>query len=127
MRLSINTGFITNSSSVVYHFPEELLEDPEVKAVLDAYGVSGGFISGNLYNRETCDTFAVTEEQKTIVANDLKSDLGPGPAIDITGATIVVVHGDEYTGLASMLASLLYKTLYRLDGHTERLEHVEYN
>lgn len=37
-RLAINVGFITNSSSCVYCFPQEILDDPEVSGFLNAYG-----------------------------------------------------------------------------------------
>ena len=62
--LRINTGFITNSSSVVHHFPQELWEHPEVQALAKTYGLdTEGYIGKDLWNRARCESVAITQEE----------------------------------------------------------------
>lgn len=111
MRLSANLGFITNSSSAVYHFPRALFEDPQVQAFIKAYGIDNGFVGSELWHRGECDTFAVTREQKEAVAYELihGSEYSSHPGINVDNDDVVVIYGDEYSGLTQELASLFKK------------------
>lgn len=115
--LSINVGFITNSSSVVHHFPREVLNDPRVQGFLKVFEIENGFIGGNMWHRGDCDTFAITREQKLDVQNALRhSDFGSeysscGPGIDTESDEIVIAYGDEYSNLVHALTALIQKVL----------------
>jgi len=112
LEVSINIGFITNSSSVVHHFPRELLELPEIKEFLRVMGIDGGYVGRNLWNRGECATIAITREEKLETLAELRSINEDGddytvPEIDVDGDTVVIVYGDEYESVASTLASML--------------------
>jgi hypothetical protein len=104
-------GFITNSSSAVHWFPKELLDVPEVRAFMAAYGLSGGTTGSDLWDRSRCDSVALTEAQKHEVRTQLSSaeySGGIGESIDPKDAsTFVVIYGDEYESVTSELAALL--------------------
>jgi hypothetical protein len=110
LRLSINIGFITNSSSVVHHFPRELFNDVRVKAFLDAFEVHGGFVGTDLWHRGECATVAMTKEQKEEAVRKLHGDgyeeYNP-PGITTTDDSVVIIYGDEHQSLAMSLAGLL--------------------
>lgn len=115
-QVGINIGFITNSSSVVYHFPRELLKDKNVAAFIEAMGIQDGFVGSNLWDRGDCETFATTKEQKAEALKALAEyDWGLGddfkpnhPPIPVNeDDRIVVVIGDEYPGLTMTLAQML--------------------
>lgn len=110
--LHINIGFITNSSSVVYHFPKELLKNKDIQAFLRAYEVEDGFVGDDLWHRARCGTVAITKEQKMLAQSRLKeaeySDFGHPPHIDVDDdATFVVVIGDEHFDIANALSHML--------------------
>lgn len=108
--IGINIGFVTNSSSMVYHFPKSLLDDPQVKAFLVAFEAEAGFVGSDMWNRSECATFAVTREQKEAAQADLNregyEDYRP-PGIDLDDETVTVIYGDEHPGLASMICQML--------------------
>jgi len=115
MRLSGVLGFITNSSSAIYHFPAELLEHPTVKLLLETYGVKDGYVGSYLWSRNTCETLAITRDQKERVIKDLDSINGDGepgyiitpPAVNLDDSQIVLIYGDEYPGLTSELCHIM--------------------
>lgn len=114
IKISVNTGFITNSSSVVHGFDQELLEDPDVAAFIQTYGMSEGFVGDVWYRSET--TFAVTPEQKQEVreafsTSEFSSRSIPG---DNDDDSVIIVYGDEYETITSELANLLYQASQRL-------------
>jgi hypothetical protein len=114
LRIGINIGFVTNSSSMVYHFPKELLANPEVKAFLDAFELHGGFVGSELWSRDTCTTVAMTKEQKLEVRAKLaESDYGGAPPINADDDSIVVIYGDEYQSIASTLARMLCQIAHK--------------
>ena len=112
--ISVNIGFITNSSSVVHHFPRKLLEHPKVAEFMRIYELSGGMIGDNLWHRGQCATIAMTTEQKQQVVRRL-DEINDGeteftytcPAIDVESDDIVIIYGDEYTSVASELSHML--------------------
>ena len=115
MKLSINSGFITNSSSVVHGFDKELLEDPDVAAFMAKYEIQGGYVNDVWYR--SCDSIAVTPEQKqNLIEQFASSDYSPR-AIPVKpdDNQIVVVYGDEYDSLASQLCGLLSSAAKRLE------------
>ena len=106
--ISINVGFITNSSSVVHHFPREVLEDPDVQAFMKTYEVEGGFVGSDMWHRGQCDTFAITQKQKRAVQTDLLSyEDCSSPGINVDSDDIVIVYGDEYSNLVQGLCDLI--------------------
>jgi hypothetical protein len=108
LRLGINIGFITNSSSCVHHFPRELLKDPKVAAFLTAFELHEGFVGSELWSRDSCTTVAMTKEQKREVQTKLGEMEGyPAPAIDTEDDSVVIIYGDEYHSIAQVLARLL--------------------
>jgi len=110
-RLVINVGFITNSSSAIHWFPKEVLENPDVKAFMEAYGLSRGHVGDDLWYRSNCDTIALTKEQKLDVSAQLSnSEYGGsiGASVDpVDDSTFVVIYGDEYQSVTSELAHML--------------------
>lgn len=114
--LAINIGFVTNSSSMVYHFPKSLLNDPKVKTFLDAFEVADGFVGEDLWHRGLCATFAVTKEQKQEADAKLNQpgyeDYRP-PGIDLSDDTVTVIYGDEHPGMASIICSMLKEAAER--------------
>lgn len=125
--IGVNIGFVTNSSSVVYHFPAEVLSHPDVKAFIEALEIRDGFVGEDLWNRGLCETFAVTKEQKAKVARELQdSEYCRGPAINVDSNEVVVIYGDEYPGLAMTLASLLQEAV-KAAGLGERVFGDDYN
>jgi hypothetical protein len=109
--IGINIGFVTNSSSVVYHFPRSLLQEPSIKAFLDAFDLHQGFVGSDLWHRGECATIAMTKEQKQEAQKQLRhSDYGEysrTPGINTEDDSVVLIYGDEYESVASILANLL--------------------
>lgn len=92
-RLAINIGFITNSSSCIYWFPKEILEDPTVDAFLSAYGFKQDFIGESL-SRSCCATFTCTLEGWNTMADRLSGGfqtIRPGEPGDV-----IIMYGDEH-------------------------------
>lgn len=115
-QISVVQGFITNSSSAIYHFDARVLEHPMVKHFIEAYEIQNGYVGDNLWYRSACDTFAITPEQKAQAQQDLESinaeewyqenpaslyffnQHHPGP---------IVIYGDEYPELTYHLGELM--------------------
>lgn len=121
LRLGINIGFVTNSSSVVYHFPTEVLQDPTVQAFLNAFEISGGFVGAEMWNRGSCASFAVTREQKeelnskfNSINDGEESSYSNLPQAPLEDDTVTLVYGDEYMSMASSLAHLLQEAAERM-------------
>ena len=129
--LQINTGFITNSSSQVCFFDRKLLDDPEIKAFLEAFSVSGGYIGPNLWHRGNCGSVLITQEQKEKARKELE-ELEEGffssyaPSVDGGEDTITIIYGDEYS---DDLAYILSRKLTALlnDGRQIGDEDYVYN
>jgi hypothetical protein len=107
-RLSLNVGFITNSSSVIYWFPKEILQDSEVVAFLNAYNLFQDDIGGSLWSRSSCATFSCTDEGWQEVHEELcvpdpdeeypfvvTPREGEGPPLGPPGS-VLILYGDEY-------------------------------
>lgn len=106
--ISANVGFVTNSSSVVYHFPREILEDESIKAFIKAFEIEEGYVGDNLWSRDTCQSFAITKDQKEAIANDLNDfEYGNIPNINTKDESIVLVYGDEYHEITSILIRMM--------------------
>lgn len=111
-RLIINMGFITNSSSAIHWFPKELLNDPGVKAFMEAYGLDRGSVGEDLWYRSACESIAITTEQKQQVRDQLTREDYDGGSIGVSvdpadDSNFVVIYGDEYESVTSELAHLL--------------------
>jgi len=136
-QISISVGFVTNSSSVVHHFPRELLDHPKVKAFIEKFELQDGFVGEDLWHRAQCGSFLVTPDQKAEVArsfsgdNDISDDdyQCTGPAVDTDPGQVVLIYGDEYESIARSLCSLLIEALCEKTGNpNDRWGHsVDYN
>jgi hypothetical protein len=112
-RLTINIGFITNSSSVVHWLPKEILQDEEVKAFLDAYGLAGGTVGDDLWRRDTCSSFIVTPEQAEAANEQLRSSEYSAP-VEVPVDAVTVIYGDEYSTVFAELSHVLEAAASRL-------------
>lgn len=134
-QISINIGFVTNSSSVVHHFPRRLLEHPTVKVFIEKFELQKGFVGNDLWHRARCSSFLVSPEQKAEVSrnfngdNDLShsDDLVMGPDIDMDPDQVVLIYGDEYCSVASELCQLLCEALHEEIGDDGERVREEYN
>jgi hypothetical protein len=115
MRITINIGFITNSSSVVHYYPKEILEDPEVKFFLTTYGIEGGYASDDVLYRSSCDSMLLTDQQKTHADIQLReAETHYTVSAKDHANEVILIYGDEYTSITSELATLLNKVARRL-------------
>jgi hypothetical protein len=130
-QISISIGFVTNSSSVVHHFPRELLNHPKVKTFIEKFELQDGFVGDNLWHRDRCGSFLVSADQKAEVARNFSGDNSlsdddyqcKGPAIDMDPDQVVLIYGDEYGSIASSLCSLLIEALCEKAGPEARWGH----
>lgn len=106
MRLSMNIGFVTNSSFAVHHFPRALLEHPSVKGFIEAYEISQGFIGEDMWSRNACGTVAMTKEQKQRVVEAFGPTNAP-PHIDTESDDVLIIYGDEHQSVARGLSALM--------------------
>jgi hypothetical protein len=117
-QLGINIGFVTNSSSVVYHVPRELFNNPEIQDFLAKFEIADGFVGEDLWHRAKCATVAVNKEQKLKIAADLSyNEYCSGVPIDTESDDVVVVLGDEHFTIVSYLMDLLRKLAPNLRGN----------
>ena len=114
-RISINVGFITNSSSCIYYFPKEVLEDQEVKDFISKYGMEEGFV-GEIWYRSSCDSFLVTSDQKLEAQMELEDSeyCRVTGVIDPNNDGAYVLFGDEYQNTVHILNQVLSRALDRL-------------
>ena len=111
--LTLNFGFVTNSSSVIHSFDRELLADPEVDAFLKAFELLDGRIGEKLAWRNFCASFLTTTEQK----KRAEEMLAEYPELDLQvdhNNSIVVIYCDETISFASFLCKLLKRAAKRL-------------
>jgi hypothetical protein len=107
--ISINIGFVTNSSGLIYHFPKTLLKNPYILEFLRVFEIGNGFIVGDPSYRNG-SSFAVTDEQKEAVRKAFAVDADDGfsysPNLDAGDDEFIVSFGDEHNSVASTLADL---------------------
>jgi len=106
----MNIGFVTNSSFAVHHFPKQLLNHPGVKAFIELFEVSRGFVGDDMWTRSMCGTLAVTKEQKKQVVDKFKREQDEffrPPHIDVESDDVVIIYGDEYASLAHQISNLM--------------------
>lgn len=123
-RITINIGFITNSSSCVYYFPPEVLQDPDVKAFMEANELTSGYIGSDLWHRSECDSLLLTPEQKATAKRKLWSydeDSSEEPseaseAVNPEAPGAYIIYGDEYQDVTHVLCSLMKKAYSRIMG-----------
>ena len=116
MRVTIGSGFITNSSSVVHYFDKALLEDPEVAAIIEAYDLQDGLLGDPIYSRSHCSSFILSEGMKQQAAAELKEaleDYSMPPVAVGKPNVMVVIFGDEYSSFASLLCEILCQAAER--------------
>jgi len=106
----MNIGFITNSSFAVHHFPRQLLEHPEVKAFIETFEISQGFVGSDVWNRSMCSTVAMTKEQKQAAHDAFHAegyDEYHPPHVDLETDSVMIIYGDEYSSVARSLSRLM--------------------
>lgn len=125
--VTVNMGFVTNSSSCVHHFDRRVLDDPNVRAFMEAYNIQGGYVGSNLWNRSQCSSFIVTDAQRVEAQEDIAQvDFSP-PSLTVHGQdTVAVIYGDEYSDITSELCNLLRETCVKLYPEWDH-GHSEYN
>lgn len=108
-RISINSGFITNSSSVVHYFDKKLLDHPKVAAFMEAYEIGEGFVGDDLWYRSQCDSILISKASKERAIENLNSSnyADYAPSINSGGDEVIIIYGDEYDSLAQDFAHLL--------------------
>jgi len=126
-RITINIGFITNSSSCIHFFDKRLLGDEQVKAFIDAYGIAGGYVGSDLWHRARCGSFLVNDEQREKARKELnEADFGgPYPVGDADSVT--VIYGDEHSEITMELDTVLKDACRRLNKPEWDLGGTEYN
>lgn len=127
-RVTVNIGFITNSSSCVYYFPKEVLADPQVKAFLEAHELTRGYIGEELWYRSECASFLVTEEQKAKAKDILRSydpddretsESSVSKVIDPKDDGVYILYGDEYQSTTHILCRMMSNALAKLKGQKD--------
>ncbi len=132
-RLSMNLGFVTNSSSMIHHFPKEVLDHPKVRTFMRVFEIEDGFVGQDLWHRGACTTVAVTKEQKKQVQASFTNNEGAfeerGPKISVDSDEVVVIYGDESSSVACSLACLMCEVLAEMKGGDpwDYRHAVEYN
>jgi len=119
-QLTVTSGFITNSSSVIYHFDARILEHPKVKRFLEAYELNKGYVGSEIWNREDCMTLAMTKEQKEeahrgfnsingwdIFKDDDSFRYNPDDYIDVNNSGPIIIYGDEYDHITHTVCELM--------------------
>lgn len=118
--LSVNIGFITNSSSCVFHFPVEVWNDPKVQAWVKAHELQGGYIGENLWYRSECSSLLITKEQKqSAIMQGLEESKEWSDDLDTLGIQadsddIVIIYGDEYQDATHLLCNIMSEAAKRL-------------
>lgn len=114
--LTGRSSFVTNSSSQIVSFSKELLDNPQVKAFLEAFDIVGGYVGSNLWDRGQCGSLIVTDDQ-TKEANDQLQDpyyteYATAPTVELPSTTnkVTAIYGDEYSDdMAYQLVELIGK------------------
>lgn len=108
-RISINSGFVTNSSSVVHYFDKGLLDHPKAVAFMEAYEIDEGFVGEDLWYRSHCDSILISKDSKEEAIKNLNSGdyANYAPSINPGGEEVIIIYGDEYDSLAQAFAHLL--------------------
>lgn len=112
-RVTVNIGFITNSSSCINCFPKELLDHADVKEFISKYGLSGGYVGSDIMMRSEADSFLVTAEDKRSVAVALSEYDYEVQHLEDED-TVTVIYSDEYDSLSRVFCDLLSKVAKEL-------------
>ena len=119
-QIGINVGFVTNSSSMVFHFPRAVFEAPEIQSFLKKFELEEGFVGEDLWYRGTsCGTLAITPEQKALARSRLvkhayMEEGGYYPGIATDTDEVVVVICDETHDRAFIIAEMMKETAERM-------------
>lgn len=105
--ISIISGFITNSSSVINGFDASILDDKRVKTLMAKYGVQGGFIGEDFFSRNLCGSLLVTPEQKATAKKAFAEYEFGAINYDFDDGRVYVMYGDEYHSLAHELSDIM--------------------
>lgn len=127
-RVTVNIGFITNSSSCVYYFPKEVLADPQVKSFMEAHELTQGYLGDDLWYRSSCASLLVSEEQKEKAKGILRSydpddaslpESSVSKVIDPKSDGVYILYGDEYSDTTHILCRLMSGALAKLQGQKD--------
>jgi|CXWL01.1.fsa_nt_gi MoaA/NifB/PqqE/SkfB family radical SAM enzyme len=119
-------SFVTNSSSVICAFPKEVLDSPQVRAVIEKYGFDLDHV-GDVWYRGSCGSIASSAAKKRLLKSELSSEeYGERVAgqIDVDDGNVYVVYGDEYTSTETIFLDLLKEVL---GGELKYVVHDDFN
>lgn len=128
--IQVTTGFITNSSSMICWFDRKLLDNPEVKAFLSAYGIENGTVGQNLWHRGACTSILLTPEQRREAQHKLSTgafDASYAPDLGDDDDKIIVIYGDEYSNIATEFANVLCKAMGAGSMYSADIPYIEFN
>jgi hypothetical protein len=128
--ISMVSGFITNSSSVIHFFDMRLLEDTEVSEFFDTYGIHDGILGDDLWYRSQCASLLIGKEMKQDAQDALNNMEYSSNDFDlqVEDENIgVVIYGDEYTSFASELSFILDTAAAKLKNPALSGPTVDYN
>jgi len=115
--LSGNVGFVTNSSSVIYSFPKEILLDANVATFIKDHELHHGFIGDDLWQRDKCTSLAITKEQKIYINKKLNQEeeyYYESLCVNEDNDDIILIYGDEYDSIVSTLAQIMENAAKKL-------------
>lgn len=119
-QLTVNSGFITNSSSCIHWFDKRILKDPDVKTFIKKYELGAGSVGRDLMSRSSCASLVVDQKTFLQAAADFQSgDYAEyAPSIFRPGEeyqdNVIVIYGDEYSNIFSELCHLMEDAAKRL-------------
>ncbi|NBQ71019.1 MAG: hypothetical protein EBU46_20185 [Nitrosomonadaceae bacterium] len=114
-RLTVNTGFITNSSSCVHWFDRRVLKDPQVKQFIDKFELADGEVGSDLMNRSSCGSFIPNAKRHAEAIGQVQgSDYAPPIKPEYDDSQVITIYGDEYQTVFSILTGLMREAAERL-------------
>lgn len=113
-QLTVNTGFITNSSSCVHWFDPRVLKDPDVKQFISKYELADGEVGSGLMNRSSCGSYIPNATKHAEAMAQLAGEEYSPPIGPTYDDRVIVIYGDEYQTVFSMLSERMRKAAERL-------------
>lgn len=118
-RISVVSGFITNSSSCIHWFDRRVLKDKEVATFLKKYELVD-HVGRDIWCRSSCASFVTTPAGYQQLREGFKGDSDYcSRDLAANDDRVIVVYGDEYGTIFSELANLLKQASQRLKLPTE--------
>lgn len=120
--ITFGMGHVTNSSSCIHYLPKKVLENPVVKAFIEAYEIKG-HVGEEIWSRSRCGSILLTQEDK-IKANHEMMREEYGKPLDCSNEDeFIVIYGDEYHGIENVFAHLCNDVAVKLGLSTHSNEY----